>query len=178
MAANSLPWFALTAKPRHEKSAARILFNKGLESFLPLCRSRRQWSDRIKPVDLPLFPGYVFCRLDYQHRLAVLTTPGITSILGFDNAPTTVSEEEMDRIQAIVSSGLPTEPWPYIHIGEAVRIDHGALTGLEGVLIREKDSLRVVVTVEMLRRSVAVEIDRDMIRPLPGVRMQQLPRTA
>jgi transcription antitermination factor NusG len=176
MSVTSIPWFALTTKPRHEKSAARILLNKGLEPFLPLCPSRRHWSDRVKSVDLPLFPGYVFCRFDYERRLTVLTTPGVTSIIGFDNAPTPVSDEEIDRIRTIVASGLPAQPWPYIHVGEAVRIDCGSLAGLHGVLIREKDALRVVVTVEMLRRAVAVEIDRSMIRALPPRRI--LPRTA
>ena len=132
----------------------------------------------MKSVDLPLFPGYVFCRFDYEHRQAVLTTPGVSSIIGFDSAPAPVSDAEIERVQAIVASGLPAQPWPYLHVGEAVRIDHGALAGLEGVLIREKDALRVVVTIDMLRRAVAVEVDRDTIRPLPSARPRQLSRTA
>ena len=178
MHTNSIPWFALTARPRHEKNIARILLNKGLESFLPLYRSRRRWSDRLEAVDLPLFPGYVFCRFHYDHRLTVLNTPGVNSIIGFGNAPTPVSDEEIERVGAIVDSGLPALPWPYVHVGEAVRIDRGSLAGLEGVLVREKDSLRVVVTVEMLRRAVAVEVDRDAIRAVPGARPQQLSRSA
>jgi transcription antitermination factor NusG len=170
MISNLPPWFALTAKPRHEKSASRILSNKGLESFLPLYRARRQWTDRVKVVDLPLFPGYVFCRFDYERRLAVLTTPGVSSIIGFDNAPAPVSDEEIDRVQAIVASGLPSQPWPYTRVGETVRIIRGSLAGMEGVLVRERDSMRVVVSVEMLRRSVAVEIDRDMVCTTAGPR--------
>jgi transcription antitermination factor NusG len=174
MTSNSPPWFALIAKPRHEKSASRILNNKGLESFLPLYQARRQWTDRVQSVDLPLFPGYVFCRFEYERRLAVLTTPGVNSIIGFDNTPAPVPDDEIARIQAIVASGLVSQPWPYTRVGEPIRIDRGALAGMEGILLREKDSLRVVVTVEMLRRSVAVEIDRDMIRPVPDTRRRHV----
>lgn len=161
-------WFALTAKPRHEKTIDHILRNKGLESFLPLYRARQQWSDRTKLVDLPLFPGYVFCRFGVATRLPVLTTPGVTSIVGFANTPAPVADEEIAGIQAILASRLPSRPWPYLATGQSVRIEHGSLAGLEGVLLHEKNSLRVVLSVELLRRSVAVEIDRGMIRALQG----------
>lgn len=167
MTGNQFSWFALGTKPRHEKSVSQILFNKGLQSFLPLYADRHQWTDRVKSVHLPLFPGYVFCRFDYGYRLTVLTTPGVNSIIGFDNAPTPVSDEEIDRIQILLASGLPTQPWPYVRVGEPVRIDRGMLAGLEGVLIREKTALRVVVTVELLQRAIALEIDRDMISGIP-----------
>jgi len=162
------PWFALTVKPRHEKNVARMLQNKQLEPFLPLYRARQRWTDRIKTVDLPLFPGYLFCRFDFTHRLPVLQTPGVTSLVGFAQAPTPVSDAEIAGIQAILASGLPAQPWPYVRAGQWVRIEQGALAGLEGTLIREKDSLRVVVSVELLRRAVAVEIDREMICAVQG----------
>ncbi|HVN04232.1 MAG TPA: UpxY family transcription antiterminator [Bryobacteraceae bacterium] len=156
-------WFALTAKPRHEKSATRILSIRGLQPFLPVYRAQHQWSDRVKSIELPLFPGYIFCRFDYAHRWTVLSTPGVNSIIGFDQAPAPVPDAEIDRIQAIVASGLPARPWQYIQAGDAIRIHRGSLAGLEGVLVREKDTMRVVVSVGLLRRSVAVEIDRNMI---------------
>jgi transcriptional antiterminator NusG len=159
----SQAWFALTAKPRHEKVVAANLYGKGLESFVTLYRSRR-----IQSVDLPLFPGYVFCRFAYASRLPVLNTPGVTSVVGFSDGPTPVADDEILRIRAIQASGLPTHPWPYVQVGQRARIERGALAGLEGVLIREKDALRVVVSVELLRRAVAVEIDRDMIRAVAG----------
>ena len=165
---NSYPWFALTAKPRHEKAVAENLRSKGLESFLPLYRVRRHWSDRIKSVDLPLFPGYVFCRFAYASRLPVLNTPGVRSVVGFANAPAPIADQEISRIQAIQASGLPAQPWPYVQVGQMARIEYGSLAGLEGVLIREKDSLRVVVSVELLQRAVAIEIDRDIIRAVQG----------
>jgi len=164
----SNPWFALTARPRHEKAVAQILLNKGMEPFLPLYRAHHHWSDRVQPVDLPLFPGYVFCRFAYASRLPVLSTPGVTSIVGFANVPTPVSDDEISRIRAILASGLPAQPWPYVRVGQVARIERGSLAGLEGVLLREKDSLRVVVSIELLRRAVAVEIDRDMICAVQG----------
>ncbi len=147
---------------------AANLGNKGLESFVPLYRARRQWTDRRQSVELPLFPGYVFCRFAYASRLPVLNTPGVTSVVGFSNVPAPVAEEEIDRIRAIHASGLPAKPWPYLEAGQRVRIERGALTGLEGLLLREKDALLVVVSVELLRRAVAVEIGRDMIRAVHG----------
>lgn len=159
----SQAWFVLTAKPRHEKIVAENLRGKGLESFVPLYRTRRQWTDRVRSVDLPLFPGYVFCRFAYASRLPVLNTPGVTSVVSFSDVPTPMDDNEILRMRAIQASGLPAQPWPYVRVGEKARIEWGSLAGLEGVLIRDKDALRVVVSVELLRRAVAVEIYREML---------------
>jgi transcription antitermination factor NusG len=156
-------WFALNVKPHHEKAVAHCLQCKGLESYLPLYKARRKWSDRVQSVELPLFPRYVFCRFDYWCRLPVLVVPGVRSIVGFGGDPISISESEIGHIQSILSSGLPTQPWPFIRVGQPVRIQRGSLAGLEGILLREKDTLRVVVSVELLQRSVAVEIDRDSL---------------
>ncbi|MGO4883533.1 MAG: transcription termination/antitermination protein NusG [Bryobacteraceae bacterium] len=164
----SQAWFALTAKPRHEKVVAENLRGKGLESFVPLYRARRQWTDRVQSVELPLFPGYVFCRFAYSSRMPVLNTPGVTSVVSFSDGPAPVADEEILRIRAILASGLRSQPWPYLRVGQRARIERGSLAGLEGVLIREKDSLRVVVSVELLQRAVAVEIDREMICAVKG----------
>jgi transcription antitermination factor NusG len=169
-------WFALTSRPRHEKTVAENLRGKGLESFVPLYRARRQWTDRVQSVELPLFPGYVFCRFAYASRLPVLNTPGVMSVVGFSDVPTPVADEEISRIRAIQASGLPARPWPYLSVGQRARIEWGSLAGLEGVLIREKDALRVVVSVELLRRAVAVEIDRDMIRAVAGAEHANMAR--
>lgn len=163
---DQVAWYALTVKPRHEKAAAQYLTGKRLESFLPLYRSQRRWSDRKKVVELCLFPGYVFCRFGYEHRLEVLKIPSVTSIVGFGGQPASVPDAEIQAIQTIIASGRPAGPWPYLTAGRRVRIEHGPLTGLEGILTREKDAWRVVVSVELLRRSVAVEIDREMISPI------------
>jgi transcription antitermination factor NusG len=161
-------WFALAVKPRHEKIVAQSLRYRGLEDFLPLYNSRRRWSDRVKAVELPLFPGYVFCRFDYERRFPVLTTPGVSSIVGFAKLPTPVSEDEITAVRTILVSGLPAEPWPVVAVGQPIRVERGSLAGLQGILIREKDTLRVVVSLELLQRAVSVEIDRDMIHPSHG----------
>ena len=158
-------WFALQVKPRHEKTAAWALHNKGYEEFLPLYRSRRRWSDRIKELDIPLFAGYVFCRFDPEERLPVLTSPGIVSIVGMGKIPAPVAEAEIAALQAVVRSGLRAEPWPFLRIGHGVRIELGPLAGLEGILSDFKSRQRLVVSVTLLQRSVAVEIDRGWVTP-------------
>jgi transcription antitermination factor NusG len=147
-----LEWFALGVQPRQEEAVARSLRSRGLEEYVPIRSGRRR-----------LFPGFVFCRFDYHRRLPVLITPGVTSIVGFGSDPVPVSESEIDDIKTILASGLPAQPWPFIRVGQPVRIERGSLAGLEGILLREKDTLRVVVSIELLRRSVAVEIDRDVL---------------
>jgi transcription antitermination factor NusG len=160
---HSRPWFALTVKPRHESAAARNLRWAGLEEYLPLYPSRRHWSDRVKTVVLPLFPGYVFCRFDPRERWTVLSTPGVTSVVGFAKTDQPVGDLELAAVRTLVASGLPLEPWPSLQAGDPVRIEHGPLAGLRGMLLREKGAWRVVVNVDLLRRGVAVEIDRHLI---------------
>jgi len=165
-----LPWFALKVRPRHEKTTAWALHNKGFEEFLPLYRSRRRWSDRIKELDIPLFPGYVFCRLDPEDRLPALTTAGVVALVGIGKTPSPVEEAEIVALQAVVRSGLRAEPWPFLRIGQAVRIELGPLAGLEGILAEIRNRHRLVVSVTLLQRAVAVEIDRAWIRPIPSRR--------
>lgn len=161
---NHSAWFALTVKPRHEKVAAQDLRSKGLEDFLPLYHARRCWSDRVKSVELPLFPGYLFCRFEsYKDRLKVLSTTSVISIISFGEELAPVEEAEIAAIQSLLRSGLPVEPWPFLRVGEPVRVESGPLTGLQGILSREKNVSRVVINVELLQRSVAVEIDRHRL---------------
>lgn len=159
-------WFALTVKPRHEKAAAEQLNRKGIESYVPLYRARRRWSDRWKEVELCLFPGYVFSRYGFDRRMDVLKVPSVQSVVGFGGKEEPVPDTEIEAVQSILQSGRPVLPWEYLEVGQRVRIVEGSMEGVEGLLVRKKDSWRVVVSVEMLRRSVAVEIDRDMIRPV------------
>ncbi len=165
--ASKLRWFALTVRPQHEKKTALALENQGLTHFLPLYHSKRRWSDRIKELDLPLFPGYVFCQFRYDRRLRVLQTPGVTSIVTFGDKPAPVPDSEIEQIRKTVTSGRRIEPWPFFKVGKRVRIEGGSLDGIEGVLLELKNSLRVVVSIELLQRSVSVEIDRDVLTPLP-----------
>lgn len=170
-------WYAVTVKPRHEKTVAQHLRLRSIEEFLPLYQARHRWSDRSQLVDLPLFTGYVFCRFGKAERLRVLNTPSITSIVGFAGNDAPVPESEIAAVRDLLVSGLPVEPWPYLRIGERVRIESGAMAGVEGILIREKSRLRVVVSVDLLQRSVAAEIDRDMLSAVRGGPSLRIPQS-
>jgi transcriptional antiterminator NusG len=161
-----LPWYALQVRPRFEKVVAGLLENRGLETFLPLYRSRRRWSDRMKTVDLPLFPGYLFSRFDAEARLPILTTPGVIGVLGLGKRPVPVHDDDIANVQAIVASGLPACPWPFLECGDPIRIVHGPLRGMEGILVRSDKHERLVVSVKLLQRSVAVDINREWVRPV------------
>jgi transcription antitermination factor NusG len=163
-------WFALRVKSRCEKVVATIAQNKGFEEFLPVYQSLRRWSDRMKSVELPLFPGYIFCRLDPQRRLPLLTIPGALHFVGIGKTPVAIEDTEILAIQSAVHSGLMIEPYPFIEIGQRVRLECGPLAGLEGVLVGTSKQHRIVVSVTLLRRSVAVAIDRHWATPLGGNR--------
>ncbi len=145
---------------------ALALHNRHLQEFLPLYKCIRRWSDRFKEVDLPLFPGYVFCRFDHQERLPVLTTPGVYSIVGIGRAAVPVDDKEIAGLQTVMESGLPAEPWPFLRAGQTVHIDAGPLAGLEGILTEVRNRQRLAVSVSLLQRSVAVEIDRCWVTPV------------
>ena len=163
---NKLPWFALHVRSRRENLVAAHLQGQGYECFLPLYESVRRWSDRLKEVEQPLFPGYLFCRFDFENRRPLLMTPGVLQVVGVGRTPMPVSEGEVEAIQRAVASGLPNQPWPYLEVGERVRVNHGNLNGLEGILIKFRGSCRVVLSVMLLQRSVAMEIDIDWVTPL------------
>ena len=157
------PWFALQVKTRHEVGVSDHLQGKGYEWFLPLYKSRRRWSDRVKEVDAPLFPGYLFCRFNPNDRLPILKTPGVTQIVGYNHVPIPVDEQEIAAIRRLVVSGVPNFPCAYLEVGSKVRIDVGALRGLEGILMDVKGKRRLVLSITLLQRSVAVEIDSDAV---------------
>ena len=159
-------WFALRVKPRAEKVVAMLARHKGFEEFLPVCQSRRRWSDRFKSVELPLFPGYVFCRLKAEYRLPLLTIPGALHFVGIGRVPVPIDDSEIRAIQTALRSGLFAEPWPFLDVGQRVRLEEGPLAGLEGLLIEVRKKHRIIVSVSLLRRSVAVEIERHWVRPL------------
>ena len=143
-----------------------LLQSKGLETLLPTYATKRRWSDRFKVVEAPLFPGYVFCRFDVHNRLPVLITPGVISVVGRGKTPVAVDDSEILSIQTAFGSGIHMEPWPYVEIGERVRIKDDVLDGMEGILTSFKGSHRVVISVTLLRRSVALDIDRSRIIPV------------
>jgi transcription antitermination factor NusG len=156
-------WFAVQVRPRAEKFVAKLLSFKGYEQFLPLYRARNRWSDRTKDIDLPLFPGYVFSRMDASVRGSILTTPGVIRIVGNGHAPVSVEDSEIRALQKIVVADIVREPWPFVEVGQRVHITAGPLCGLEGLVLRVRNDWRLVVSVSLLQRSVSAEIDRTWI---------------
>jgi transcription antitermination factor NusG len=163
---DSRQWYALRVKSNCEKLVAAAVRNKGFEEFLPLYRSCHRWSDRVKSIELPLFPGYTFCRIDPNFRLPILTIPGAMNFIGIGKVPVPIEDSEITAIQDAVRSGLPAEPWTYLNVGQLVRLDDGPLAGLEGILIENRKQYRIVVSVSLLQRSVSVEIQRNWVTPL------------
>lgn len=157
------PWFALQVRMRHESGVAAYLQGKGYEWFLPLYKSRKRWSDRIKESEAPLFPGYLFCRFNPQNRLPILKTPGVTQIVGYNHVPVPVDETEINAIRRLVSSGVPNQPCAFFQVGSRVRIETGALRGIEGILLELKGKRRLLLSITLLQRSVAVEIDSEAV---------------
>jgi transcription antitermination factor NusG len=162
----SYPWFALQVRSRYESIVTAHLSGKGYESLLPLYKHWRRWSDRFKEIECPLFPAYVFCRLNPLDRLPILTIPGVSLIVGVGKTPVAIDETEIAAIQAALNSGLPSQPWPFVRIGQRVRIEHGPLCGLEGVLTDFKGRHRLVLSVTLLRRSIAVQIEYAWVTPI------------
>ncbi len=167
-------WYALHVKSRFEKHVQMHLEEKGYEVFLPMYASTRQWSDRVKALSLPLFPSYVFCRFDIHSRLPILITPGVQTVIGIGKTPVAVDEAEIAAVHQMLSSGVPTQPWPYLQVGEEVRVEEGPLEGLTGIVVRTKGADRLVVSVSLLMRSVSVEIDRRWIKPIEQPLMTQI----
>ena len=168
---NSSKWYAVRVRSQHEDLVARHLRVRGLESFLPLYKQQKRWSDRFKEVELPLFPGYVFCQFNPLNRLPVLTVPGVVHIVGAGKNLLPIDESEIMAIQAAVKSGLPTKPSPFLEIGQKVRIVNGPLCGFEGILLGFRGHQRLVLSITLLQRSVAVEINGEWVRP-PSLKPQ------
>lgn len=165
-------WFAVRVRSNHERLVSLYLREIGYEEYSPTYRAERQWSDRIKVIDQPLFPGYVFCRLDPNDRLPLLKAPGVVGLVGVGKVPAPIPAVEVERVKRMVNSGLLVTPWPYLQVGQQVLIERGPLAGLEGILERVKNRLRIVVSVTLLQRAVAAEIDRAWVRPVSKPRIQ------
>jgi len=166
----SQTWFALQVRTRWESSTSVLLSGKGYQTLLPTYQTRKRWSGKVREIQAPLFPGYVFCQFDVQKRLPILVTPGVISIVSRGRVPQPVDQTEIAAIQTVVASGIQAEPWPYLELGQKIRIESDALQGVEGILINFKGNHRIVVSVSLLRRSVALEIDRCCVRPIGQVR--------
>jgi transcription antitermination factor NusG len=158
-------WFAMRVRTNCEWSTSRALALRAIESFLPTYREARIWSDRIKQICQPLFPGYLFCRLSPMARSFALMTPGAMSFVGSGSIPIAIPEPEIESLKILVSS-LHVKPWPFLELGQKVRVEKGPLAGVEGILESFRNGYRIVVSITLLQRSVAAELDRDWVVPL------------
>jgi transcription antitermination factor NusG len=167
MLSDSQPWFAIYTRHQHERIVASALSSKGFSVYLPLYWSRRQRRDRTTQLSVPLFPCYVFLRGGLDRRLSVLTTPGVCRFVAQAGHPAAIPEEEVDAIKRITTANSMVERYPFLKSGDRVRIKSGALEGIEGFLVRQKSSLRLVLSVSLLGSSASVEVDyRDVERAM------------
>jgi transcription antitermination factor NusG len=171
-AESGVSWYALHTNFQHEKMVARILTQKGFEVFLPLYDVAHRWKDRTKQLSLPLFPCYVFIQGGLDRRLQILGTPGVHGFVGWSGWAAPIPEEEIDAVLRMMESSLKVEPYPFLKCGDRVRVKSGPLEGIEGILVRKKNLFRLVLSVEMLQKSVAVEVDvtavEGVTRPDPA----------
>ena len=158
-------WYAAYTSANHEKRVAQQLRIRNVQHFLPLYTSVRQWKDRRVALMLPLFPGYVFVRIALLDMLRVLQVPGVARVVGFGGRPAALPEEEIDALRAALGRGLRAEPHPFLRSGRRARIKAGPLAGLEGILVRRKNRTRLVLSVELIQRSVQVEIEQADLEP-------------
>jgi transcription antitermination factor NusG len=168
-------WYAIYTRHQHEKTIAGMLMSKGFEVFLPLYSAVHRWKDRSKTVSLPLFPCYVFLRGGMDRRFHVISTPGVCSFVGTRDCAAPIPQPEIDAVRRAVETRLQVEPYPFLKSGDWVRVTAGPLAGIEGVLVRRQSHCRLVLSVELLQRSVAVEIGTEAVerittrRPAAGV---------
>jgi len=165
---NAVPdakWYAVSVCSRHERLVARCLERGDVRYLLPLYRSVRRWKDRRKQLDIVVFPGYVFVNFSLRHRLRVLQIPGVVNFVTFRGQPAEVPEGEIQSLSCGLAAGLEVQPHPYLRVGKRVRVTRGPLASTEGILVRKKDHFRLVLSVDLLMRSVSVEVDECDVVP-------------
>lgn len=156
-------WFALGVTSRHEKIVSQLLRHKGYDTFLPSYVRRHQYGRRTREFELPLFPGYLFCRLDPAARLPILTTPGVLRLIGAGRVPVAVEDDEILSLQKAVDAGVSMMPYPFWQTGQKGRVSFGPLAGIEGIVMNARHPVRLVLSVGLLQRSVLLEIDSDCV---------------
>jgi transcription antitermination factor NusG len=165
-------WFALTAKHQHEAAVTRILDAKGVRVFHPTYTVLRRWKDRDKLLQMPVFPGYVFFTGGLDRRLEILSTPGVFSLVSFGDTAAEISGEEIEAIRRAVENGMPLQPHPFLAEGDRVRVTRGPLAGVCGILRRYRDVSRLILSIELLGRSAAVEIDSAVVERISVARQR------
>ena len=164
----AMHWYAVQTRSRHEKLVARQLEGQGFSTFLPLTSQLRQWSDRRKLVDLPLFPGYAFLRMAYQpeQRLRVLTTEGIVAFVGVHGQGMPIPDRQIEHIKTLLDAKVPTESHPFLKVGQRVRIRSGSLNGIEGLLVGQESDRMMVISVDLIQRSVCIRLHGYEVEPI------------
>ena len=158
-------WFAAYTSPRHEKHVSRQMARRGIQNFLPLYKSIRRWKDRRKELELPIFPGYLFVRMALRERVSVLQVPGVVQLVSFQGRPAPLDDSEIEMLQRQSTQSGRLQPHPFLTVGRRVRVTNGPMTGMVGILARQKDKVRVVISIELIQRAVAVEVDLTDIEP-------------
>ena len=166
MAIDTFPWFALRVKSQREATVAAVLEGQGYRPLHPTYSVRRRWSDRLKILQMPLFPGYLFCQLNLANPARVVTMPSILGIVNSAGRSLAIPDHEIEALRRLMDSGVASRPWPYLQAGQDVQVRKGPLEGLEGRIVNFKGVWRVVVSITLLQRSVAAEIDREWVRPI------------
>lgn len=156
-------WYAVYTRHQHERAVAESLTGRGLEVFLPVYEALRQWTDRRKRLSLPLFPCYVFFRGNPERRARVLSTPGVHSVVGFGGRPAAIEKSQVEAVRLAVESRFRVEPHPFLRHGDRVRVKSGSLMGVEGILIRKRGLARLIISADLLQKSVSVEVDVDSV---------------
>ena len=159
-------WYAAYTYPRHEKAVLKQLESKSIEAFLPVFLTENRWKDRRVQIQNPLFPGYVFTRINLSERSRVLAIPGVIRMLSFNGIPAPIDDSEIEAVRLCIERGAALEPYPFLEIGDRVRVRSGVLEGLEGLISRCKDERRLIVPISLINQSVAVEIDVQFLEPL------------
>ena len=160
-------WYAAYTSANHEKRVAEQLCVRDVENFLPVYASVRKWKDRRVKLDLPLFPGYVFVKLALAERLRVQQIPGVAWLVGFSGHPAALPDEDIETLRTGLARGLCAEPHPYLTVGRRVRLRSGPLVGMQGILLRRKGNFRVVISIDLIQRAVAVDADEANVEALP-----------
>lgn len=160
-------WYAARVRAKGEARASLELSARGFETFLPVCRMQRRWSDRLKTLEIPIFPGYLFCRFQAGERIRVLEAPAVIDVVGCGGSPIPLDDAEIEAIQTMAASPVNVTPWPYLSSGQRVRIKRGPLAGLDGIVDKAEDGkARVVISVKLLQRAIAAEIERGWLTPI------------
>lgn len=158
------PWFAVRTRSNQERNIATAFEFKNLEHYLPTYQTVSRWTDRKVVIQRPFFPGYVFCRFRLENRLPVLTTPGVVAVVGFGSEPAAIPDSQIETVRQVLGSGLATEPCPFLKEGQRIRVVRGPLQGVEGILLQKKADWKLVVSIDLLQRSLAVEVDQDSVK--------------